>query len=312
MSNVLTELKKQKIWLKEVDSVSLVQTLRDLDSAYQNFFNGRGKYPNFKKKDDKNSYRTNSNIKIDNRYIIVPKVGLLRYKDKCKLNDKNILKICSITISKTASGKYYASISADVNIQYFEKTNQSCGIDLGLKDYLILNTGEKIENPRVLKHLEVRYRKLAKSVSRKVKGSSNYQKARIKLARFHEKIVNIRKDFLHKLSTNLVKTYDIICIENLNIKGLMKSKLAKSFQDVSLYEFIRMLEYKAKWYGKIISKIDRFYPSSQVCSNCGYKNKDVKNLSIREWTCTECGTHHDRDVNSAINILNEGIRLLEI
>ena len=183
---------------------------------------------------------------------------------------------------------------------------------MGLKDYLILNNGEKIHNPRILKSLEVKYRKLAKSVSRKVRGSANYQKARIKLARFHEYVINIRKDFIHKLSTNLVRNYDIICIENPNIKGLMKSKLAKSFQDVSLYEFVRQLEYKSKWYGKTISKIDRFYSSSQLCSNCGYKNSAVKNLSIREWTCPKCGVHHGRDINSAINILNEGLRVLDI
>lgn len=238
-SKVLTELKRQKTWLRDVDSVSLQQTLKDLDSAYLNFFCGRGKYPKFKKKQDKNSYRTNQRIKVDNSFIKIPRVGLLRYKDKYKLEDNNILKICSVTISKTTSGKYYASISVEVYIPCFEKTNQNVGIDLGLKDFAIFNNGMKIKNPRILKHLEVKYIKLAKSVSRKVKGSSNYRKAKLKLARFHEKIVNIRKDFLHKLSTNIVRQYDIICVEDLCFKAFMRSRLSKSFQDVAQSEFIR-------------------------------------------------------------------------
>ena len=311
-SKVLTELKKTKTWLRGVDSVSLQQTLRDLDSAYQRFFTGKSKYPNFKRKQDKNSYRTNQSIKINNRYITVPKVGMLRFRDNYKLEDKNILKIYSVTISKTSSGKYYASISVEVDIKHFEKTNQNVGIDLGLKDFAILSNGEKINNPKYFVNAQKKLARMQRKLSKKVYGSNNYLKYKIKVASFHEHVTNIRKDFLHKLSTSIVKSYDIICIENLNISGLMKNhKLAKSFQDVSLYEFIRQLEYKCLWYGKILSKIDRFYPSSQLCSSCGHKNKEVKNLSIREWICPKCGTYHDRDINSTINILHEGLRLLE-
>ena len=310
MSKMLTELKRQKLWLTVPDKCALQNTLKDLDAAYKNFYNGAG-YPKFKRKDDKNSYRTNGYVKINNSFISIPKVGLLRYKDKYKLEEENILKICNITISKDTIGHYYASISAEVYIPHFERTNQNVGIDLGLKEFAIFNTGRKIDNPRILKNLEKKYRKLAKAVLRKVYDSNNYKKAKLKLVKFHKHIANIRKDFLHKLSTNLLKEFDIICLEDLNIKGLMKSKNAKSYQDVAQSEFIRQLEYKARWYGKVISKINTFYPSSQLCSNCGYKNPDIKNLDIREYDCPECGVHHDRDINAAINILNEGLRILE-
>ncbi len=310
MSKILTELKRQKIWLTVPDKCALQNTLKDLDAAYKKFYNGTG-YPKFKRKDSKNSYRTNCNIKINNSFITIPKVGLLRYKDKYKLEEENILKIYNITVSKDTIGHYYASISAEVYIPHFERTNQNVGIDLGLKDFAIFNTGRKINNPRILKNLEKKYRKLAKAVSRKTYDSANYQKAKLRLAKFLKHVANIRKDFLHKLSINLLKEFDIICLEDLNIKGLMKNK-GKSYQDVSQSEFVRQLEYKAKWYGKTISKLDRFYPSSQLYSECGYKNPELKDTSIREYNCPECGIHHDRDINAAKNILNEGLHILNM
>ena len=277
------------------------------------FFKG-AKYPKFKsKKRDKLSYRTNDYLFLDqdSKKIKIPKVGWIKFRDKS--NFKGLTKINNITISKTTSGKYYASISAEVDITCFEKSNQNCGIDLGLKDFCVLNDGTKFENPKFLVHNEKRLKMLQKSLSRKVYGSKNYDKAKIRLARFHEYIVNSRKDYLHKISTFLVRNYDIICAETLRVKNMIKNhKLAKSISDVSWYEFCRQLEYKCLWYGKTISKVDRFYPSSQICSNCGHKNSNVKNLKIREWICTECGVCHDRDINASTNILNEGLRILKL
>lgn len=312
-ANDLTQLKKQYTWLKEVDSISLQQTLKDLDTAYKNFFNSGTGFPKFKsKKNPKQSYRTqsiNNSIKIENNKIKLPKLRWVKFANSRSFEGK----ITFCTISKTNTDKYYISVLADVEIKPLPEINKIIAFDLGIKEFLIDSNGNHINNPKTLYKYEQKLIKLQRQLAKKQKGSKNWNKQKLKIAKLHEKIANIRNDFLHKLSSKIISENQVIISEDLNAKGMLKNhNLAKAISDVSWSEFCRQIEYKAKWYGRTYHKINRWFASSQICSNCGHVNKAVKNLNIRQWICENCGTIHQRDENAAQNILYQGLRELSM
>ena len=319
-SGDLTKLKKQHEWLKEPDSIALQASLEHLQDAYDNYFESQRRgdkdwgMPSFKsKKDPYKSYTTknvNNNIKILDRHIILPKVGKLR----CRYSRDVPGRVLNVTVSLTPGGKYFVSICCtDVCFQGLPRTNQYIGIDLGIKEFATSSDGKTYENCKFLHRHEKKIARLQRRLSRKQIGSRNRNKARVRLARMHEYIKNSRNDAHHKLSAKVVRENDIIAFETLKIKNMVKNrKLSKSISDVGWGEFVRQVKYKADRYGKTFVRTDTFFASTQKCSTagCGYINKGVADLSVREWTCPECGASHERDHNSAINILKEGLRLL--
>ena len=308
---VVRDLKPQYDWLREVDKSALENAVFAMDNAYQRFFRLHSGYPKFRSKhDNRRSYTTRitgTNIKVlfDENKIQLPKLKLI----KAKLSRPFYGQIKNATVSQTPSGKYFVSILVETEHEKLPSTGGMIGVDLGIKDLLITSGGQKYDNQRITKKYEDRLARAQRSLTRKVKGSNNYNKQRIKVARIHEKIHNTRIDYLHKISHKLISENQVIVSEDLAVSNMVQNhKLAKAISDCGWYELTRQLTYKAEWNDRQYIKIGRFVKSSQTCHVCGYVNPETKDLSVREWTCPQCGTIHDRDINAAINILNEGIK----
>jgi putative transposase len=307
-ARMLTTLKRQPeyAWLHEVNSQALQVALRNLDAAYGNFFAGRAKFPRFKSRRDKQSFGVPQHFTLDieRGWLTLPKLTPL----KIVVHRSVTGTLKSVTITRSPSGRYFASLLCEVEVQDrpLKRKGKEIGLDLGLKSFVVTSQGEKIDPPQHLRQAEKKLCRLQRQLSRKQKGSQNREKARVKVARLHEKVANQRADFLHKQSRRLIDESQAIYVEDLNVKGLLTNHhLAKSISDAGWGEFLRQLQYKGTWYGCRLEAIGPFFPSSKLCHRCGYCKTDLT-LAEREWDCPECHTHHDRDVNAALNILCEG------
>ena len=304
--------KEDYSFLKEVDSFALCNAQLNRNIAFKSFFSHKSGFPKYKSKRNDQSYTTNmvnGNIKIsnNNRYISIPKCQRIRIKMHRDFEGT----IKSITVSRTTDNKYYVSLLVETEIETLKPTKKMIGLDLGLKDLIVDSNGKKYKNHKYLTKSQEKLAKEQRKLSKMVKGSNNRNKQRIKIARLHKKIQNQRNDYLHKLSRQIIDENQVICIEDLKVKDMeQNNKLARNISDASWSRLVSMLIYKANWYGRKVIKIPSTYPSSQLCSTCGYKNSITKDLAIRKWVCPECGTVHDRDINAAKNILSKGTTIL--